>query len=145
MSNEIKKVIPIKEGWFHIPESADDQPYLIGSKCENCGFTTFPKAAACLSCMRDDTMREIHLGPKGKLDTFTIAMQGPPGFTTPYIQAFVTLPEGVRVFTMIEGCKPEYDALQIGQGMELVIGKIKEDEHGNDIIGWKFKPVVNQQ
>ena len=69
-----KKAIPIKEGWFHIAETDDDQPYLIGSRCENCGFTTFPKAAACLSCMRDDTMREIHLGPKGKLDTFTVAM-----------------------------------------------------------------------
>jgi uncharacterized OB-fold protein len=108
-------VIPIKEGWFHIPESDDDQPYLIGSKCENCGFTTFPKA-----------------------------MQGPPGFTTPYIQAFVNLDEGVRIFTLIEGCKPEDDALQLGQEMELVIGKIKEDEQGNDIIGWKFKPVVKQ-
>ena len=89
-------------------------------------------------------MHEIRLSPRGKLDTFTIAMQGPPGFATPYIQAFVTLTEGVRVFSMIEGCQSEQDALHLGQEVELVIGKIKEDEHGNDIIGWKFKPVDNR-
>ncbi|MFH1382238.1 MAG: OB-fold domain-containing protein [Chloroflexota bacterium] len=136
-----KRVTLIKEGWFHIPESANDRPYLIGSKCEECGLTTFPKAAICPNCMKDDTMSEIHLSTRGKLESFTVSMQGPPGFTTPYIQAFVVLPEKVRLFTLIEGCQPEPDALQIGQEMELVIGKIKFDEHGNDIIGWKFKPV----
>jgi uncharacterized protein len=135
-----KKIIPIKQGWFHIPESPDEQPYLIGSKCGNCGFTTFPKVSICHSCMRDDTMKEIHLGPGGKVDTFTVAMQGPPGFSTPYIQAFVTLDEGVRIFTMLEGFKPEPDAIKIGQKVNLVIGKIKVDEQGNDVIGWKFAP-----
>jgi uncharacterized OB-fold protein len=136
-----KKVVPIKEGWFHAPESYEDKPYLIGSRCDSCGYITFPKAHVCQSCMKDNTMQEIRLGPGASLDTFTVAMQGPPGFTTPYIQAFVNLDEGVRIFTMIEGCKPEPDALKIGQRLELVIGKIKEDEQGNDVIGWKFKPV----
>jgi uncharacterized OB-fold protein len=140
-----KRVIPIKEGWFHIPESATDKPYLIGSRCEKCGYIAFPKATICRSCMRDDTMREVHIGRKGKLDTFTISMQGPPGFAAPYIQAFVTLEEGIRIFTHIEGCKPEPDALKIGQELELVIGKIKTDAQGNDVIGWKFKPVNTKQ
>ena len=39
---------------------------------------------------------------------------------------------------------PEPEALKLGQEVELVVGKIKEDEKGNDIIGWKFRPVVNQ-
>jgi uncharacterized OB-fold protein len=140
-----KKVIPIKVGWFHIPTSPEDKPYLIGSRCEHCGFISFPKTTICRSCMRDDTMREVHIGRKGKLDTFTISMQGPPGFATPYIQAFVTLEEGIRVFTIIEGCEPEPDAMELGQELELVIGKIKTDEHGNDVIGWKFRPVNSKQ
>jgi uncharacterized protein len=138
-----KKVNYIKEGWFHQANSAGEQPYLIGSRCEHCGFTVFPKTSVCPSCMKDDAMHEIQLGSRGKLDSFTVAMQGPPGFDTTYIQAFVTLPDGIRIFTTVEGCKPEPDALKLGQEMELVIGKIKVDEKGNDVTGWKFRPVSN--
>jgi len=143
--NEKKaQTVPIKEGWFHIPTSKDDVPYLIGSRCSRCGYIAFPKATICRSCMGEDTMQEVHIGRKGKLDTFTPSMQGPPGFDAPYIQAFVTLEKGVRIFTHIEGCEPTPDALKIGQELELVVGKIKTDEHGNDVIGWKFRPVKNR-
>ena len=143
--NEENKPIPIKEGWFHIPSSPEDQPYLVGSKCERCGYISFPKATICRSCMGENTLREIHIGRKGKLDTFTISMQGPPGFTAPYIQAFVTLEEGVRIFTHIEGCELKSDALKIEQELELVIGKIKTDPQGHDVIGWKFRPVTKKR
>ena len=136
-----KKAIPIKEGWFHVPESPEDKPYLVGSKCSHCGYIAFPKTVICRSCMHDNTMQEVHIGRKGKLDTFTVSMQGPPGFEAPYIQAFVTLEEGIRIFTHIEGCEMKPDALKIGQELELVIGKIKTDPQGNDVIGWKFRPV----
>jgi len=32
-------------------------------------------------------------------------------------------------------------ALETGDEMELVIEKITQDDEGNDIIGYKFKPV----
>lgn len=51
------------------------------------------------------------------------------------------LPEGTRIFTMITGTEIRDDALKRGQEMELVIDKLREDAQGNEIIGWKFRPV----
>jgi len=140
--NAEKTRIPIKEGWFHLPDSSSDEFYLIGSKCVQCGFVHFPKMTACPLCKKDNVMREIPLSRKGNIDSFAVAQQGIPGFTPPYIQAYVILPEKVKIFTLIEGAEATDGALRIGQEVELVLAKIREDERGNEIVGWKFRPVV---
>ncbi|MBI5967273.1 MAG: OB-fold domain-containing protein [Deltaproteobacteria bacterium] len=136
-----KKKVPIKQGLFHLPDSPGDQPYLIGSKCSHCGYVAFPKSWVCPSCMKDHTMEEISLSRRGKLDTFAVLRQAPSGFTAPYIIGYVILPEGTRIFTIITGTEIRDDALKRGQEVELVIDKLREDAQGNEIIGWKFKPV----
>ena len=42
---------------------------------------------------------------------------------------------------LISGCPPVEDCLHIGMEVELVIDKIREDEQGNEVIGYKFRPV----
>ena len=86
-------------------------------------------------------MEEIPLSTSGKLDAFTVIHVAPAGFEAPYIQAYVDLPEGLRLYTMVTGVEPREDALEEGQEMELVITKIMEDEKGNDLIGYKFRSV----
>lgn len=66
---------------------------------------------------------------------------GSPDFPTPYIVGYVRMKEGTSIFTLITGCEPRDDALEPGEKMELVIEKIKEDEKGNNLIGWKFRPM----
>ena len=136
-----KKRVPLKEGLFHEPASPGDRPYLIGTKCAACGYVAFPRAIVCPSCMKEETMQEVQLSRSGRLDTFTVLRQAPSGFTAPYGVGTVTLPEGVKIFTQIAGIEPKDDALKIGQEMELVIEKVREDANGNEIIAWKFKPV----
>ncbi len=65
---------------------------------------------------------------------------GLPDFPAPYIIGYVMMKEGAKIFTLITGCEPRDDALKLGEEMELVIEKIKEDKQGNSLIGWKFKP-----
>lgn len=132
--------LPIKEGLFHIPKSTNEKPYLIGSKCTVCGYTSFPMKEVCVKCVRDDTMEEEKFGPYAILDSYAVIHVAPPGFTAPYIQGYVILEDGPRVFTLISGCEPKDEALQLGEKMELVIEKIREDEDGNNLIGWKFRP-----
>lgn len=135
--------IPLKEGLFHISESPNDPFHLIGSKCSNCGYIAFPKARVCPSCMKLETMSPVRLSQRGKLDTFAIVQQAPAGFTPPHMMAYVTLPEKVRIFTLLSGVEPRWDALEIGQEMELVMETIRKDKDGNEIVGWKFKPVAS--
>jgi uncharacterized OB-fold protein len=68
-------------------------------------------------------------------------MVASPGFAAPYFQAYVDLPEGVTLFSLITGCEPKEEALQEGMEMELVLEKVGEDERGNELIGYKFRPV----
>ena len=136
-----KKSLPILPGIMHEATSPDDKSYLIGSRCSACGRTFFPKRSVCRICMRDDTMEDTALSTRGKIDTFTVVQVAPVGFKAPYIQAFVDLPEGVRIFSLITGCDPVENALEEGEEVELVINKIREDEKGNDLIGYQFRPV----
>lgn len=139
-----KKVVPLREGLFHMPASPQDQGYLIGSKCNNCGYVSFPKRVVCPSCLKDDTMKEVRLSGKARLDRFTVAYQAPVGLKAPYIQAYVQLEEGPMLYTLVDGVEQKAESLKLDQPMEVVIEKIKDDEQGNDLIAWKFRPVTSR-
>ncbi len=136
-----KKRVPILPGLMHEATSANESSYLIGSKCKECGRVFFPRRPVCRVCLKEGTMEEKALSVRGKIDTYTVVQVAPMGFKAPYIQAFVDLPEGPRVFTLITGVEAKEGALKEGEEVELVIGKITEDEKGNELIGYKFRPV----
>jgi uncharacterized OB-fold protein len=85
-------------------------------------------------------MENIEIGPKATLVSFAVMQVGTPDIPAPYIMAYVKTQEGISIFTLITGCEARDDALFIGQEMEMVIEKIKQDENGNDLLGWKFRP-----
>lgn len=138
MSDE-KKQILVREGWFYAGEG---ESYLIGSRCGSCGYVSFPKRLICPACLRENTMEEIPLSRKGQIYSYTVQHIALPGFQAPYVVARVELPEGPKIYSLITGCKPVEGALEIGDEVELVIGKIKEDEKGNEVIGYLFRPVA---
>lgn len=85
-------------------------------------------------------MEQTKIGPYGTLEEFAVMQVGLPDFPAPYVIGYVITKEGAKVFTPITGCEPRDDALKLGEEMELVIEKIKEDKEGNNVLGWKFKP-----
>lgn len=134
--------ILLKENWIKLPQKNGDPPHLLGGRCQVCGFCCFPYRFACSKCRRDDSMQEVALGPRARLETFALMQVGPPDIPTPYIMAYVRTKEGALIFTLVTGCEVREDAVHLGQEMELVLEKIKEDENGNNLIGWKFRPVA---
>lgn len=136
-----KKQIPIEEGLFHVPASAGDKPYLIGSKCGTCNLVTFPKREVCPRCVKIGTMAEYHIYGKGRLNTFSIVNAALPGFKAPSIQAYVDLDEGPRIWSLITGVVPDPALLRIGMELELVVEKVREDREGNEYISYQFRPV----
>jgi uncharacterized OB-fold protein len=142
-SKAAKKQIPVAEGLFYQPTSPEEKPYLIGSRCASCGYTTFPRIPICPRCAKRDTMGEIHLSGKGKIDSFTIVWSPLPGFKAPSVQSYITLSEGITIWSLMTDCEPSEEALKIGMEVELVIGKVREDAEGNEIISYQFRPVKN--
>ncbi|MDP2727676.1 MAG: Zn-ribbon domain-containing OB-fold protein, partial [Dehalococcoidia bacterium] len=124
----------INEKWFtQTPQGLA----LVGSRCRSCGRTYFPRKRVCPQCFQIDQMEDVALSRRGRLYTFTVAEAGPPGFNVPYAFGYVDLPEGVRVFSPLEG---DHDALAIGMELEMIMGQIRE-ENGVAVISYKFKPI----
>lgn len=145
MTQPAKKQIPIKEGLF---EWRDDGPHLIGSRCRECSEVTFPANPCCPQCCAETT-ENIPLSRRGVLYSFTIQRfkppppyRGPDPFR-PYGVGMIELPEGLRVTSVLEESDPE--RLRVGMEMELVIARFFEDEEGNEVFGYKFKPVDDEQ
>lgn len=129
-----KKVV--REGLFDWPS---EKPALLGHRCKICGQVFFPKRFICPECFVEGTLEEMRLSGKGKLYTFCVLERGPLGFDTPYAVGYVDLPEGLRIYSLLTEANRE--ALKIGMDMELVIEGIRKDSAGNEIIGYKFKPM----
>jgi uncharacterized OB-fold protein len=136
-----KKQIPIQEGLFYQPQSPEEKPYLIGSKCTICGYVSFPKLTVCPRCVQKDTMAEVHLSGKGKIDMFSTCFAALPGFQAPSVQGYINLDEGARIWSLITGTEPSDEAIKNGMDVELVIGKVRTDADGNDIMSYQFRPV----
>lgn len=135
-----KKRIPIEEGLFGEPASSDEKPFLIGNKCKECGLTAFPKTPVCPKCMKQDTMEEARFEGKGTLDSFSIVQAALPGFKAPSIQAYINIENGPKIWSLVTGCEPTEDSLKLGMEMEMVIDKVREDEEGNELISYQFRP-----
>ena len=127
----------IEEGWF---KDSADGVVLMGSRCETCKKSFFPKKLVCPECF-DGELKEVPLNRKGKLHTYALSVMGPSEMEKPYVIGFIDLPEGIKLFAILTDCEPWDEVLKIDMEMEMVTGKIKEDEYGNEIIRYKFRPI----
>lgn len=134
-----KRMLPLREGLFRLPRGPGDPGALLGSRCLQCGAYFFPRRVICLSCGRQG-LEDTDLSTCGKVWTYTIAGQTPPGslIEAPYVLAVVELPEKVMVQSPLADC--DLDAVHVGMDVEFVLVKMKEDEEGNDLMAFKFKP-----
>jgi uncharacterized OB-fold protein len=134
-----KRMVPLREGLFRVPSGAGDKGALLGSRCPDCRACFFPRRAICLACGAR-VMKDTELSTRGKVWTYTIAGQTPPGslIEAPYVLAVVELPEKVMVEAPLADCDP--DAAKVGMDVEFVLVKMREDEEGNDVVAFKFRP-----
>ena len=134
-----KKIIPLQEGLFAM--GGDGKYHLIASRCNSCKLTFFPKRKYCGKCGSSD-VEVINLSDRGKVFSFTM-VDRKSAYTIiepPYMEAEVAMPEGVNIFTILDKCDPQ--AVNFGMEVEVYVDKVKQDEEGNDIIAYKFKPVA---
>jgi uncharacterized OB-fold protein len=136
--------IPVEEGLFTWPS---DEPRLIGGRCQSCGTTTFPKQGSCPKCTGRDVTEQL-LDREGTLWTFTVQgfrpkspYAGPEEFEQ-YGVGYVELPGQVMVESRLTENDPA--RLEIGAAMELVIIPFRQDEAGNAVVTFAFRPPGEQ-
>jgi len=136
-----KKQVPVQEGLFTMPSKPGEVPRLLGSRCKVCGEAFFPRQAVCANCCAETT-EPVLLGTRGKLFSYTNVNHAVPGGykgKVPFGVGTVDLPDGVRVTTRLT----EHDTSKLKKGMpvELVLEPLFDDEEGNELVGFAFKPV----
>ncbi len=133
-----KNTVYIEREWF---SDTKEGPALIASKCESCDSVFFPKKKVCPECF-EGHLHQVLLSKHGKLHTYALSVMGPAELEKPYVMGFIDLPEGIRLYSLIIDCEPWDEVLKIGMEMELAVGRIRTDQHGNDIMGYMFKPAM---
>jgi uncharacterized OB-fold protein len=96
----------------------------------------------CPACRRNASMDEIELGRTGKLYSHTIAHVAPQGFSTPFFQVFIDLPEGPRVFALVGSeCPVEPGVLEDGMEMRLIVEPLADTPERRDLLTYKYIPM----
>jgi uncharacterized OB-fold protein len=138
ISNE-KKIIEAIPGAF---EMENGQPYLVGTKCAKCGAAFFPPRYICTYCLTDEGVQKARLGNTGTLYSYTVINVASKEFNPPYAFGFVILePEKIRIPSVLTGFDLAQE-LKSGTKMQMVIEKLRNDEYGNEIVSYKFRPVL---
>lgn len=124
-----------------------EHPQLIGSRCDECGATVWPKQELCPSCSASATS-EVLLPRRGTLVAWTTQ-----GFVpklpyagaetaetfTPFGVGLVQLDDVVRVEARLTEHDPE--KLRFGMDVELTFIPFYVDDDGTEILTWAFQPV----
>lgn len=121
---------------------------LIGSRCDACGATTWPKQGRCPRCSGPD-MSELLLPRRGELIAFTTQGFVPKlpyagGETAATFETFgmglIQLGDVVRVEARLTEADPE--KLADIKDVELTFIPFYTDADGTEIITWAFAPVT---
>ncbi|WP_330250897.1 OB-fold domain-containing protein [Nocardia sp. NBC_00565] len=125
----------------------EDNPQLIGSRCNGCGATTWPRQPRCPRCSGAD-MSELLLPRTGTLVAWTTQGFVPKlpyaGKETaenfePFGIGLVQLGDEVRVETRLTECDPA--VLRSGMDVELTFVPLYVDDSGSEVMTCAFKPV----
>lgn len=127
--------VPVYPGVF--ATDAQGEAHLVGTRCRQCGAHFFPRRAVCARCLSEET-EVVPLSETGSLYTYTVVHQSTPEFTTPYILAYVDLPEGVRLLAPLVGL----GAAQVRPGMSLRlrVEALRTDPEGRPVLGYALHP-----
>jgi uncharacterized OB-fold protein len=140
MSDQPRPRVPIKPGYFTVPDDPAVPPKLLGTRCQDCGEHFFPRRAVCAKCLSERTV-DVEMGPRGTLYSYTFVHFPLFGSTRVehigYGVGQVDLPEGPRVQLPLAGKQEDY---RVGMALEAELDPMRE-ENGRDIVIIRFRPV----
>ena len=139
--------VAVAEGLFTWPA---EEPQLVGSKCADCGITTFPMQDSCPRCA-SIAMGEHLLASRGTLWAWTTQSFPPP--VPPYVgpvgKDFVPFGVGfvdlgdVKVEARLTTTDPDVlnAAVRDNTPLDLVVVPVGTDDDGNEIVSYAFTVV----
>lgn len=141
MAEPARQRVPIKPGFFTVPDDPAEPPRLLGTKCESCGEYFYPRRAICAKCLSDRTA-QVELGARGTLYSYTFVHLPLFGSTNVehadgYGVGQIDLPEGPRVQAPLAGKQADF---RVGQRVQGELDTLREDGGVATVIV-RFRPV----
>lgn len=134
------KLVPLRPGLFEMPDSIDGTPKLYGKRCTACQEVyASTRYVYCPNCSSDQ-LEQMTFEGTGKVLSYTTIHQQLRGalVQAPYTMAQVRLKEGVGIRTVLADIAPE--DVKIDMPVEICLRALKEDEHGDTIVNFFFRP-----
>ena len=144
MTEQARVRVPIKPGFFTIPDDPAGVPMLLGTVCDDCGEYFYPRRTICGKCMSPRT-RAVELAARGTLYSYTFVHLPLFGSTNMehadgYGVGQIDLPEGPRVQAPLAGKQPGF---RVGQSVRGELDVLRQDG-SQDIVIVRFRPVEDQ-
>jgi uncharacterized OB-fold protein len=135
-----KRRVPVKAGYFTVPDDPGQPPKLLGTRCNDCGEHFFPRRAICAKCLSRRTA-DVELGPRGTLYSYTFVHFPLFGSTRVehigYGVGQIDLPEGPRVQLPLAGKQDDY---RVGMTLEAELEPMREEDD-RDVVIIRFRPL----
>jgi uncharacterized OB-fold protein len=130
-----------------VPTWPDENPALIGSQCDDCAATVWPRQDHCPRCS-GPRVRDLLLPRRGTLEAWTTqgfvpklpyaGGESAEGFA-PFGVGLVRLGDVVKVEARLTESDPA--KLKFGMDVELTMVPFYVDDDGTEILTWAFQPV----
>ena len=129
--------IAIAPDYFEVD---DEGVRLKGSKCSACGEVFYPRRIVCAKCLNEGT-DDVILSTTGTLYTWAWVHMPLFAKTDAKVSSYgvgqVDLPQGPRNQAILQG---EPDDIAIGMQRTLDVESLRQDDEGNDIVIYRFRP-----
>jgi len=141
MTDTAKPRVPIKPGFFTVPDDPNQAPAFLGTRCEDCGEYYYPRRQVCAQCL-SERVTQVEMSSQGTLYSYTFVhfplfgsmnMEHMDGYGV----GQVDLPEGPRIQAPLAGKQAEF---RVGQKVQGELNVLREDG-GRDIVIVRFRPV----
>ncbi len=136
-----RRRVPVKPGYFTVPDDPAEPPKLLASRCTACGEHYFPRREICAraECLSEH-LADVEIGPHGTLFSFTFVHI--PLFGSSRIEhagygvGQVDLPEGPRVQLPLAGRREDY---RVGMRLVAELDALREDGDA-EVVLMRFRP-----
>ncbi len=126
-----------------IKKDDDNNFYLSGLKCNECGAIYIDQRSTCSSCFSKNQLNQTKLSNTGTLYSYSIVHRSFPGIDVPYISVIVDMDGGGTVKGNLINIEPIPENLSFDMKLQLIFKDAlgRKDREGNSYISYFFEPI----
>lgn len=138
----VRPRVPIKAGYFTVPDDPAAPPEIVVSRCQDCGEYFFPTRWVCAQCL-SRRLATVQVPARGTLYSYTWVHLPLFGSTRiEHMEGYgvgqVDLPEGPRLQVPLAGKQSEY---RVGMPLAGRLEPLREDG-GVEVVILQFGPAA---